>query len=492
MDKFKNLSEKKREPYLKKYQEEVAAHKKNVIEFFNNHKELKKGKNTVSKKPEKIAKIRAKLMKPSFLSPFTLYRQELSKEGKIYAFPLAQKMYKELPDEEKFKYVTAVLSLDCEEGQEKRVSKEEMKILDSVNGLPKRPLQPYNIFVQNLKKNYDGENKDFLRYASDCWKDLSQEKKDKLQEQSNQYLAEWRVKMEAYIRTLPKEQQHVMFAKHKIYQKNRRTKEELEQSKILKEKKSSEKLTKPKSSDDDISSDEDAAPSKKKKVNERKETNVTERKKITESIPALSPKKTRKDSLLSSGSDGSNFLLTQGKSTKAIKSIKELSPKKNGTSSQKSTSLDSPKKRKLISESSQEDDKSMIKKVKKISESSQEAPRSPKKKKIKAPEYPSQTTAHYFMSKVYDGSSGKVAKAYKKLGASQKKEMREKKKDSLVIFLTQARVYVASLDEDGKLAFKQKVKEEKEKQADEISWHINTGTDDENSEDDSSDDSDSS
>lgn len=117
-----------------------------------------------------------------------------------------------------------------------------------------------------------------------------------------------------------------------------------------------------------------------------------------------------------------------------------------------------------------------------------------KKKKLSMPEYPSQSTAHYFMTKVYDGKPKKVAKAYLKLDRKQKKAYREKCVKERNDYLQQLGLYMAQLDALEKTDAQKKIVEARDSQKLLLDWHTSTGTDDQNADESSSssDDSDSS
>lgn len=526
MDTFKKMPEKKREPYLAKHKEQGLAHKLNLKEFYKNHPELKirKGKPLAAPKapkPTKAEKARLKIQEPTSLTPISLYRKEISTNGNLYSYPLVLKMWRELPDEAKAKYISEVLSSTSD--VKKTVSSIEMKILDAVNGLPKPPLKPYNIFVIQQKKEYMGDSKDFLKHVGTAWKKVSAKEKEELQKLSNLSQAEYCQKMEAYIRTLPEEQHQMMFSKHKIYQLKHTNREKQQVNNSIKKK------ARALPSDDKESSDEDVAPPKKKQKNDESSQKESQSKtvkkniesplkmKISESSPEVSPKKNVKSSLdtttinspkkngesskeASSPKKKSKMISESSDSSPEVSSKK--SPKKNvketTTNKTNGVEVSSPKKKsKKISESSDSSDsKAMNESKYKISESSPEVTKTKKKalkkKKLKEPEYPSQSTAHYFMTSVYTGKPDKVAKAYKKLDVSEKAKLSKQMKSLRIEYLMAAKLYLASLDANETAAFKRKIGEDRDKQMESTPWHADTGTDNEkNKNDSSSDESDS-
>lgn len=115
-----------------------------------------------------------------------------------------------------------------------------------------------------------------------------------------------------------------------------------------------------------------------------------------------------------------------------------------------------------------------------------------KKKKFKNTvesfgQYPSLTTAHYFMSQKYSGKPKKVMKAYNKLSKSEKKKLYQEMKNAKVSFFKKLKSYA---EENSKDADKIRKFHEQNRndQAETVDWHIDAGTD----RSDDSDESDSS
>jgi hypothetical protein len=128
-----------------------------------------------------------------------------------------------------------------------------------------------------------------------------------------------------------------------------------------------------------------------------------------------------------------------------------------------------------------------------------ENPKRCKSERKKEPPYPSQFTAHYFMKNVFQGKPHLVAFAYKKLDSTTKKKCRQEMKSTQKAYLLKVPGYIKQLDRERIAGYSNKLKMLKEKQLEEIHWHVSTGTDDEkkpvssdsSSEDSSSDESDS-
>lgn len=390
------MPDKKREVYVNQYKDALQEYRKIKAEFFITHPEmkLKKGSKTSTGKQNLNVKAE-KVKKQLLLTPFNQFRKELLEQGNPVALNVAQKMWKDLPNEEKSKYILEVVNMATD--QDKKITRDEMKILDVYNGLPNRPLSAYNIFVKELKPTFTGNVKDFMAYASLKWKDIDEKEKSRLNLQADEDTEKWRRKMENYIKKLPVEQQPMMFAKYKVFQ----------------------------------------TPNKARKRKIKEELNGTD------------------------------------ESVKVIKIIKKNLQSGSSDSDDEISKAPSPKK-------------TMVK-----VETAMEKPSSPKKKKLKEPTYPSQTTAHYFMTTIYDGKPHKIAKAYKKLDQKEKSGYRDAMKKLRHEFLLNVGNYVKTLDSDEVKAYRLKMEEYKKKQNGELSWHINTGTDDEKTAHSSSSDSDS-
>lgn len=413
------MPDSKKSVYLDRYKEENEEYKLKLREFYEEHPEMKiKKKSKVrAGKPPKEPRVKAvKVPKSTVLTPFSYYREELSKNGSLLAHKVAQQMWKDLSNEEKGNYIAEVVSLVTD--REKKISKEELKLFEAHSGLPERPPQSaYNLFVSTARKSYEEDPRDFLKNVSLMWKEISAKKKEKLQQEVDKQMASWKKKMQAYISNLPAEQQSIMSAKFNIFQTpmkpQKKNKSGFEETNGKKE-----------------TSDYDSEPQPSKKITKRK---------------------------LEESSD----------EEQQFKALNKLINMKVESESDVASPSKKKKKRKKSDESIQEE-LSPIKKP------------SPKKKKIEEPEYPSQTTAHYFMTKIYQGKRNKVAKAYNKLDPKQKAQYHTEMVNERRGFLTAVASYI---NECGSKvvtdAFQKKLKDFKQKQTEEIAWHEDNGTDSE-------------
>ncbi|CRL01056.1 CLUMA_CG014161, isoform A [Clunio marinus] len=413
MQKFRELPEKKKQGYIDTYAANQEAFKEIKKQFFKDHPELKIGKSdSVSSRAGKKDEVFKSTL---LLTPFHHYREKLFDEGTRVDFATVQKMWKELPILEKGKYIAEVADMDTD--KEKRLSKEELKILDQYQGLPSRPISLYQLFCKKLfEETSKRKVKKTLTQVAEEWKKISKEEKSKLQNEVDKYTEEWREKMEAYIQKMPKDQQPMLRSKYNLYKFDQKHK-----------------------------------------------------RKITDSTNSLKSTNAKNDgrSKLSFDDDSDQEEFPMPKKIK----------KENGSPSLNDS--DSSK----VQTSSVSKEKSPLK--------------SPKKQKLNEPVYPSQTTAHYYMTKIYDGKPSKVIKAYKKLDAKDKRMHRATMIQLRKQFLDESAAYVKNADPTAIVAFQLNIKKSREAQKEEITWHIDTGTDKESkkyssSSDSSSSDSDSS
>lgn len=192
------------------------------------------------------------------------------------------------------------------------------------------------------------------------------------------------------------------------------------------------------------------------------------------------------------------FHLNSSKTKRKADSTSESAKKK--TKLDKSLVKSSPKKEKKVSSSSSSDESDTVVQSPKKSKTNLESmfkaektdhpviiqttlpmstPKKEKSKKLKEPEYPSQTTAHYFMTKIFSGKPNKVSKAYQKLSAAEKKKYREEMMSKKKNFLVEAGSYIKSLDGTDASKFQMNMKQLKAQQEDATHWHKSAGTDDE-------------
>lgn len=411
MKKFKALPERKREPYLKAYEDEKKAYEQAKKEFLSKYPELKA--------PRKKAGSKSK----SYVSPFSHFRESLSGDGNVVDYISATKMWKAMPTSEKGKFITDVVNMETD--LVKKISKDEIKIMDSFHGIPKRPLAAYQMFLQKFKVTYTGSNKEFIKFASAAWKNISDSERQKLQAELDENMESWRREMEIYIRKLPKEQQPMMLSKYKLLQtdkkKNNQTKIE---SFLVKAEADGKKVT--------------ADSPRKKKLNGSEEATSSPQ------FSFISPKKRKNEE---GGTDSD---------APSPKKKKERIEDSGSEPIHSTNSEGSPSK----------------KKKKKTDE--EEQPRAPK---VKQPVFPSQTTAHYFMTQCHDGKPNKVAKAYKKLDRQVKGKYRAAMRKEKSEFLKAMAAYLATIDLAEKATFTAKLNKARTQQAEDISWHTSAGTD---------------
>lgn len=377
-EKFASLPEAKKATYIANYKKEREEYNKKLENFYQKYPDL------LSKKKLRATK------ECVALTPTVFYREKISSKGNFYTFSVAQKMWKELPEEEKAQYIFQLSQLDTD--KPKKFNKEEQKLLQKANGIPQKPNNSYAHFVKEFKHTYKGNPKDFMVACGKAWKNISEEDKEIYEKEFDEEMARYIKEMDAYIKKLPMEQQSWAVAQANLSRLSRKRKnKDANESKVSKLIKIEKEKTKP-------------------------VIQITE----NDSVKIKSPKKGDKNGVLS-------------------------------------------------------------------------PPASPiKKKKLKAPHYPSQSTAHYFATKVYQGKPSKVAKAYKKLDIKQKRTYRNEYRKFQQEYLLSLKPYLDSLSPTEKSTFTAKLAEMKKEQKKEIEWHTNDGTDSESKMARSSSDSDTS
>jgi hypothetical protein len=113
--KFAGLPESKQAPYKEKFAQLTAEYKEKIKDFYALYPQLnpkkvkakkaRKEKKQKAPKPERVPKEKPK---PTFLSPFTTYRESVPD----LAYAEAQKLWKDLHAEEKCKFIKEVANLD--------------------------------------------------------------------------------------------------------------------------------------------------------------------------------------------------------------------------------------------------------------------------------------------------------------------------------------------------------------------------------------------
>lgn len=366
----------------------------------------------------------------AILTPFNHYREQLEKEGNATALGVAQKMWRDLPNEDKGKFIAEVANMETD--REKKITKDELRILNQHLGIPERPLNAYTLFMQSFRdRDANGSGKDLIKRGAAAFRALGVDELQALKSKAERNVEKWKRKMTEYILTLPKNQQTLMLSKYNLYQYT-----EQERKKKLDD---SMKLKTPKKETTSTAYDSDSSP-KFGKIATAPTTSKKSRKlvesadsdeKANEENAAPSPKKKKLDS-----DDGS---AAQNKTTKNKPDAAAESPRKIKT---------------------------------------ENGEKSPKKAaKLKEPEFPSQTTAHYFMTKSYEGKPKKIAKAYKQLDSQLKRKCRAQMRKGRVEYLKQIAEYIKTLNSAERKAFEQKMKASKAEQMKQIEWHIDEGTD---------------
>lgn len=408
-------------------------------EFYSLHPEF----NPVARKAK------AKGRRPGVHSPFNAYRDTLT-SGESHH--VAQKMWKDLHPEEKVKFIKLIANMDTAE--KKVISKDEWKILEQegFNGMPKKPNNAYQLFVADFAKTYTGERKRMIEVTAVAWKNLGEVKKKIYNEKHDEAIEKFRVQLKKYIKGLPKDKQPLMMQKFK--------------------KELGEERKRKNSNNETILDDTKSEPPKKKKKKDREEKPM----KIKQS-----PSTNDYEELLVEAPKKKNKEVESPQKKKEVESPEKKKIKKNGESSQESFKKDksSPKKKPVLSSD----------------ESEEKVFGSKKKSKSKALVFPSQTTAHYFMTRIYKGNRKNITEAYKSLSKSMKAKYFSEMKREKQKFLETVAEYIKTASPEEVVDVKLKSKATKQQQLKELGWHKEKGTDDESRarpSSDSSSDSDSS
>lgn len=426
---------KEQERYKNQYKEELKIYTEKKAKL------LKECPDLIKKRAKKERAVREKVGQSkkdrkkdlSYITPFMVFLEELGKEGRDVKYVEAQSRYKNMPDDEKMKYIQNLVMLETE--LEKRFSSHERKIMKNSNGMPQKPLSSYNLFIKELCQGETVNKKDMLKTSSAIWKTLSQDQRQKYEDEHKRATEEWKAKMEEWFLSLPAEQRPEQMAKYgflanlEANKKRRLTEitfsEDYTSTPVKKQKKIDEIIT-----------------MKKEEPKEKSVINI---------IPAATP---------SSKAKTAQPQITEFLNTKTP----EVSPKK--------------KKKERDSDTSSFLSESMSKKNK-------------FKDAIESfGSYPSLTTAHYFMKQRYDGKPNKIAKAYIKLSKDEKKKLYEQMKKIKAEYFLKFKKFI---EENGKCADKARQFHEsnRKEQQEVINWHKENGTDRSESESSSSDDSDS-
>lgn len=358
-EKFKTLPAEVQQKYKDEFARSSVEYREKLEEFHKKHPYMRKPQSTREnslffKKPSN--------KKP--VTPLTLFRNELTKDGSEVSMLVAQQMYRLLPDDQRAKYIEEALKMETT--QDVHVSKKDRDFLSRLARAPEPPGRSlFSFFKKTYKKSLIQSKMFFQSTFADevikAWSALSEQRLVKLEKEYESAILAWRTEIVAYIKKQPVDEQPELYAKWKPY-----------------------------------------APMVKRSATIKSEDQEP-------------PRKRRKSVY------EEQFILIEP-STSAVKD---------------------------------------------------------KKSTPKEPDYPSQFTAHYFMTKIYDGKPTKVAKAYKLLDALEKKKYKEETKDRKKTFLVAVGSYIKQLAPADVIAYQMKMKAYKAKQQDEISWHVSSGTDDE-------------
>lgn len=357
--KFEVLPDKKKQFYLDKFENEKALYDEKLKNFMSTNKVL------ISKANLKVKSKKEKPMK--VLTPMGLYRQEV---GGNASFKDIQESWKILPKTDKINFIKCVL--EDKSGVEKKVTKEEMKILKEIDGPPKKPAA-YTIFYNKFRQTYTGDKLELGRKCGEAWKNVSKREKAAILKQHDKAMVQYRLQLQKFINSLPLAQQMTWKIKYK---------KDLNETVVKQE--------------------------KPEKMSFKTE--------VTSSVSENgSPSKKRPRNVLSDDDEV------------------EKSPKKSPS----------------------------------------------KKAKYTLPEYPSQTTAHFYMMNVYNGKQKKVRKSYNKLSAEEKKSLHKQMQEKRHEYVKELSKCTGKMSPKEIEEYKANVAKFKADQSSQIEWHESQGTDDE-------------
>lgn len=387
--------------------------------------------------------------------------------------------WREMSDMEKAPFIKAV-SEDYESLRERRISKEEQKILDSYNGIPVKPMHPFNEFIKDFQLNYHGESKERFREASVAWKNMNSEDKQKYLDLAEAKTEIYRQDLETYVSGLPSKEREETWIKLRLSKKMKRgfnpndsmVKEQNGSSKDAEKKSEVIKPTAaPSKSNKAVS--KAAASAKKEQTDD-----LSKKEKVPLKAPAI-PEKFKKFE----ESDDSS------RKRKAVTKV-PASPEKSSDDSSKKR-----QKNKLYNESEEEAETARKKfKTEKEVTTDSDSRGSPKKKKkketrmLQPSEYPSQTKQHYFLTHVYKGALDKPEKinaAWLRLSKSEKKKIIDKVADNQKSYLKIVKDFVANNDRQDVEIFKNVAKDCQAEQNKAIAWCKNMNSDSSSDSDDS-------
>lgn len=488
--------------YTEQYESKLKTYQKNLEKFNSQHHIEKCVKQTLDD--------------PEFMTPFALFYKDV--EGTVEGTKKIKKvqlLWRELSDEEKVNYIHKLMEMDCK----KKFLKTELKLHEDMKtpGLPKKPLTSYQLFYREYYDLHstDGKGKELMKEIGEEWKKLSEEKRQKYKNKYQKEMEIWRINMNKYITKRPELERSALMVKYNLFgaiklescddstdtdaadtannSKKKSTKngekKNREANKSLKDK---QKFSEYDDSEDESEkhapiklellqssiSDTDAQVARKRKKKQL-DTESSSQEIDEPQTPNKKPKTNEKIS--------ESFKLPQQKITQEI--VVSASPKKKNRVFDDTSDSESSKVFSSIKESKKKTDKKSTKNdlgatATDNSEIDSQTPLKRKKnkkdkQKIDEPEFPSQTTAHYFMTKSYEGKpkASKIAKAYRNLNPGEKKALRMKMINERSEYLNNIKEYFKLLDKDEIADYQKRIQLFRKEQLDAISWHTDNGTD---------------
>ncbi|CAO1358397.1 unnamed protein product [Diamesa tonsa] len=495
-EKFRELPPKKIAMYNDRYKDSYNEYREKLESFYVAHPELRVVIKSKSRGETKMhTPLNFFVEKMQAESATTLHRNDLMKN------------WKEMSDLDKAPFIRAVAE-DFTSLKTKKLSKEEQKILDTYNGIPARPLHPFNEFIKYFQKNYSGESKERFRLASVAWKNMDAEDKQKYFDKAEANTEAFRADLEKYVLGFPVKEREETWNKLRLSKKMKMT--NLNDSLNIKKEKNGDSSraikdeSKVEKSPEKFKKVEESSVSSKKKAAALKQTTLSEKFKKFEDSDDSSRKRSASSALKAPASpEKSKKVVDSDDSSRRRSSALKApaSPEKSKKVDESDDSTSKKRQKKKLYSESEEDAQEAKKKFKSEKETTTDSDSrsSPKKKKkmavkmLEPSEFPSQTKQHYFLTHVYKGPVNKPDKinaAWVKLSKTEKKKIAKKVEENQKVYLQIVKDFVANNERSDVEIFRKIAKNCQSEQNKAIAWYKDTNSD--SSSNESDDDSDSS
>lgn len=231
MEKYKALPEHERKKFEALHETNLIEYKKNLAAFYKKYPHLRKDPKNQKKS------------KPKVITPFKLYHEEINKVDTEVPLGVAQIMWRNLPMDERAKYIEEVLKI---EGKDKLVSRAMREFLDRSRKPPEKPgKNVLSFFKRNFKKTLKAnEAFNYMTFSTEvqeAWEQQSEAQLQLLNEEYDKAIETWKKEIIAYIKKQPVDLQAAMYAKYKPFQGKRKASEPLQAPQETKKTKTEDK-----------------------------------------------------------------------------------------------------------------------------------------------------------------------------------------------------------------------------------------------------------